>query len=163
MSREISKNEEAFEKLRNKIKMARLSMGLTQSEFAKRSGVASGTKLSKIETGLQKPDLRDLKKISNFANISLNDLLEDSMESLMVSGIGGSKPPQRGIGKVELSEKSSELDSYNRLLLAKMTEVLTYNGDDKEFLLKRYQTIESVERLHHSLSETKRNPSKEDK
>jgi transcriptional regulator with XRE-family HTH domain len=163
MSREMSKNEEAFEKLRNKIKMARLSMGLTQSDFAKKAGVASGSKLSKIETGLQKPDLRDLKKISNLANISLNELLEDSMESLMFSGVVGAVSLEGSLGRIEASAKSSELDSYNLLLIEKMTEILRYDGDDKEFLLKRYQTIESIERLHHSLSQAKSDQPKEDK
>jgi transcriptional regulator with XRE-family HTH domain len=162
MSRENSKNEEAFEKLRNKIKMARLSTGLTQSEFAERSGVASGSKLSKIETGLQKPDIDDLKKISNLANISLDELLEDSCDSLMSFGSGSSAVLGADLGKAG-HYREFKLDSYNRLLLEKMAEVLKYDGDDKEFLLKRYQTIESVERLHHSLGQTKSGPSKEDK
>ncbi len=136
-------------------------MGLTQSEFAKGSGVASGSKLSKIETGLQKPDLRDLRKISNFANISLEELLEDSGESLMSFGSGSSALLQADLGKAAHSRESFELDSFNSLLLAKMAEVLKYDGDDKEFLLKRYQTIESIERLHHNLSERKPKPSKE--
>jgi transcriptional regulator with XRE-family HTH domain len=162
MSREISKNEEAFKKLRGKIKMARLAMGLTQGEFAEGAGVASGSKLSKIETGLQKPDIRDLRKVSNFANISLNELLEDSFDSLMSFGSGSSAVLGENLGKVG-HFREFKLDSYNRLLLEKVAEVLKYDGDDKEFLLKRYQTIESIERLHHSLSEAKSNPSKEDK
>ncbi len=136
-------------------------MGLTQSEFAKGAGVASGSKLSKIETGLQKPDLKDLKKISNFANISLNELLEDSVESLMSFSSGNSALLPSDIGKVGHSRESIKLDSFNSLLLAKVAEVLQYDGDDKEFLLKRYQTIESIERLHHSLQEKKSNMSKD--
>ncbi|GEM_PF-3347183 len=162
MSREISKNEEAFSELRMKIKMARLAMGLTQAEFAERAGVASGAKLSKIETGLQKPDLKDLKKISNFANISLKELLEDPVDLLM-SALRESSAAQAGFNRVDTSTKPSDLDSYNRLLLAKMTEVLKYDGSDKDFLLKRYQTIESLERLHHSLRETKSDSSKKNK
>lgn len=162
MSREISKNEKAFEKLRNKIKMARLSMGLTQAEFAKKAGVASGSKLSKIETGLQKPDLEDLKKISKLANISLDELLGDSFDSLMSFSSGSSGILGADLGTVG-HRREFKLDSYNQLVVEKMAEVLKYNGDDKDFLLKRYQTIESIERLHHSLRETKANLPKEDK
>ena len=162
MSRENSKNEEAFERLRNKIKMARLSTGLTQKGFAKKAGIASGSKLSKIETGLQKPDLGDLKKISNLANISLDELLGDSFDSLKSFGSGSSAVLGSDLGKVG-HFREFKLDSYNRLLLEKMAEVLKYSGDDKEFLLKRYQTIESIERLHHGLGQVKPDPSKDNK
>jgi phage repressor protein C with HTH and peptisase S24 domain len=59
----------------DKIKYARLKLGLNQFEFATKLGFLSATVISRYESNLRKPDMDTLAHIANMARLSLDWLI----------------------------------------------------------------------------------------
>lgn len=58
----------------NKIKLARMIAGYSQSELAEMLGVTCGS-VSQWETGKTHPSVRKLKKLSKILGVSVEDIL----------------------------------------------------------------------------------------
>lgn len=70
------------EKLADKLKQIRLSLGLTQSEMVKRLGVEDEipyTKISHYELGRREPTLPILLEYARAANVYVDALINDSV------------------------------------------------------------------------------------
>ena len=61
----------------NKLKLLRLNKGLTQMELAKELHIVQSA-ISKWEKGKTIPDIETLKKLSNFYNVSIEELLQET-------------------------------------------------------------------------------------
>lgn len=60
----------------DKLKKLRISLGLSQEQFAKKVNVSNAA-ISYWETRKRKPKLKIVSQISNACNISINELIDD--------------------------------------------------------------------------------------
>lgn len=103
--------------LGRKLKNIRLQNGLTQEEFGDRF---LGTKslVSKWESGRNRPNPERLRKIANFANITVEELLKDAEE-----------PPHLAVGKrirsIRLKHGMS-MEHFGKLFSASKGNVATW-------------------------------------
>lgn len=59
--------------MKNKLKEIRLNKGLTQQQFAEKIGM-NVTSYLLIEKGISTPKIKTLNKISNYLNVSVEEL-----------------------------------------------------------------------------------------
>ena len=59
-----------------KIKKARIIAGYTQTEFAEKVGVSTGS-VSQWESGATHPKVKRLKKLSDIRNVPVEELIDD--------------------------------------------------------------------------------------
>ncbi|MEY8597699.1 helix-turn-helix domain-containing protein [Mammaliicoccus lentus] len=79
------------ENIARNIKSIRTHLGLSMEDFGKKfDPIAHKSLVSKWEKGLTKPSINRLKRISEVANISLNELLYDSPEEYLIDKLGDS-------------------------------------------------------------------------
>lgn len=79
------------ENIARNIKSIRTHLGLSMEDFGKKfDPIAHKSLVSKWEKGLTKPSINRLKRISEIANISLNELLYDSPEEYLIDKLGDS-------------------------------------------------------------------------
>ncbi|WP_239454520.1 helix-turn-helix domain-containing protein [Mammaliicoccus sciuri] len=121
--------------LGRKLKIIRLQNGLTQEEFGDRF---LGTKslVSKWESGRNRPNPERLRKIANFANITVEELLKDAEE-----------PPHLAVGKrirsIRLKHGMS-MAEFGNYLSASKGNVATW---EKGISLPNKSRIKSIAKL----------------
>ena len=115
------------EKLGNKIKQYRLSLKMTQSDFAERLGV-TGASVSAYENGTRQPSFDVLVKIANILNTTTDDLL----------------------GRTQKSQRSVDVSTLTELQIRVIEEIIvTYKRHNK-----MYQFIEEQGDLVQNLNFT---------
>lgn len=82
-----------------KIVKARHDTGFTQREVAEETGIAA-SKIAKIETGFQQPDLDTLGKLADFYQVSLDWLL----------GTKGNKNTNLGLDEINREKNQNDTD-----------------------------------------------------
>jgi transcriptional regulator with XRE-family HTH domain len=71
------------ERLAEKLRQIRLSLGLSQSEIVRQLGVEDqldGARISGFETGLREPSLLILLQYAHLANLYMEALVDDSLD-----------------------------------------------------------------------------------
>ena len=83
-----------YESLGSHVRRARKAAGMTQYELAERLGISTSF-LGHIERGSRKASLETLVKISNELKVSLDDLMEDSLDNRPEAGAPACSPKQK--------------------------------------------------------------------
>lgn len=120
----------------DKIKKARVSMGLTQKDLAEATGI-SVSAINKYESKLREPKKEQLIKIAKFLKIPLSELIDEDTEIYTT-------PPAVMIEKIISDLYQFEVDTKNK-------RVHIYNNDGilltlsiKEFNLLTNDVVEYI-------------------
>lgn len=116
--------ENPNDKIGEKIRMYRISINMTQAEFAQRLGV-TGASVSAYENGVRSPSFDVLIKISNILGISTDELLGRTKKSGQTMDVSGLNEEQI----VSLRQMAEFYRKYN-----KMVDVLSDDPGKKNSL-----------------------------
>lgn len=107
----------------DRLRKARESLGLTQADLAKKSGLQAAA-ISHFETGHRAPSFENLRKLSDALNVSVDYLLGRIDEALYGKGLGAAPRAQQLFRHAEkLSDQSFELlESMAKALAEKENE-----------------------------------------
>jgi len=139
-----------------KIKAHRLDRGLTQKSLAELCGMIEPT-IRKYESGRANPKLETLKKIANALEVSVNDLLAESIIvstplSQRFTDLLRSLTHRRGIPEMEMLINNHDVQTH----LAGLLEALYLLGEDRytltklvDYIIKKKLTSDELDTLEH--------------